>query len=36
MAKERADVRLRAEVLLYSTVDANFETASYQQFADHY
>ncbi|MEY9931672.1 acetyl esterase [Catenulispora sp. GP43] len=36
MAKERGDVRLAAQVLLYPTVDANFETASYQQFADHY
>jgi acetyl esterase len=36
MAKERGDVRLTAQVLLYPTVDANFETASYQQFADHY
>jgi acetyl esterase len=36
MAKERGDVRLRAQILLYPTTDANFETASYQQFADHY
>jgi acetyl esterase len=36
MAKERGDVRLAAQVLLYPTLDANFETASYQQFADHY
>ncbi|MEU6019548.1 alpha/beta hydrolase [Streptomyces sp. NPDC047515] len=36
MAKERGDVRLKAQVLLYPTMDANFETASYQQFADHY
>jgi acetyl esterase len=36
MAKERGDVRLAAQVLLYPTVDANFETSSYQQFADHY
>ncbi|MFC1407052.1 MULTISPECIES: alpha/beta hydrolase [Streptacidiphilus] len=36
MAKERGDVRLRAQVLLYPTLDANFETPSYQQFADHY
>jgi acetyl esterase len=36
MAKERGDVRLSAQVLLYPTLDADFETASYQQFADHY
>nr|WP_228560856.1 alpha/beta hydrolase [Catenulispora pinisilvae] len=36
MAKERGDVHLTAQVLLYPTVDANFETASYRQFADHY
>jgi acetyl esterase len=36
MAKERGDVHLKAQVLLYPTLDANFETASYQQFADHY
>lgn len=35
MAKERGDVRLRAQILLYPTTDANFETPSYQQFADH-
>ena len=36
MAKERGDVRLKAQMLLYPTLDANFETSSYQQFADHY
>jgi acetyl esterase len=36
MAKERGNVRLAAQVLLYPTMDANFETASYLQFADHY
>jgi len=36
MAKERGDVRLKAQVLLYPTTDANFETPSYLQFADHY
>jgi len=36
MAKERGDVRLKAQVLLYPTMDANFETPSYLQFADHY
>ncbi|PTR25747.1 acetyl esterase [Rhodococcus sp. OK519] len=37
MAAERGDVNLRAQVLLYPVTDANFETASYLQFADgHY
>lgn len=36
MAKERGDVRLNAQILLYPTTDAGFETASYRQFADHY
>jgi acetyl esterase len=36
MAKERGDVHLKAQVLVYPTLDANFETASYQQFADHF
>jgi acetyl esterase len=36
MARERGDVRLLAQVLLYPTLDADFETASYRQFADHY
>lgn len=36
MAKERGDVRVRYQVLLYPTMDANFETPSYRQFADHY
>jgi acetyl esterase len=36
MAKERGDVRLRAQILLYPTTDANFDTPSYRQFADHY
>jgi acetyl esterase len=36
MAKERGDVGLAAQVLLYPTTDANFETPSYLQFADHY
>ncbi|MCA1005757.1 alpha/beta hydrolase [Rhodococcus hoagii] len=37
MAVERGDVDLRAQVLLYPVTDANFETASYLQFADgHY
>ncbi|WP_420881057.1 alpha/beta hydrolase [Rhodococcus sp. (in: high G+C Gram-positive bacteria)] len=36
MAAERGDVDLRAQVLLYPVTDANFETASYLQFADGY
>lgn len=36
MAKARGDVRLRAQILLYPTMDANFETPSYLQFGDHY
>jgi acetyl esterase len=36
MANDRGDVRLTAQVLLYPVTDANFETPSYRQFADHY
>ena len=36
MAKDRGDVRLRAQILLYPTTNADFETPSYRQFADHY
>ncbi|MFF2097021.1 alpha/beta hydrolase [Streptomyces sp. NPDC058202] len=36
MAKERGDVPLVAQVLFYPVTDANFETASYHQFATGY
>ncbi|MGQ4513586.1 alpha/beta hydrolase fold domain-containing protein [Streptomyces sp. DW26H14] len=37
MAKERGDVDLKAQVLLYPVANADFNTASYLQFADgHY
>ncbi|MER5755557.1 alpha/beta hydrolase [Streptomyces sp. NPDC002088] len=36
MAKERGDVDLTAQVLLYPVTDADFDTASYLQFADGY
>ena len=35
-AKARGDVKLAAQVLLYPVVDANFETASYHEFAEGY
>ncbi|MFI6604244.1 alpha/beta hydrolase [Nonomuraea sp. NPDC050536] len=33
MAKERGDVRLKAQVLFYPVTDADFDTGSYHQFA---
>lgn len=36
MAKERGDIPLRAQVLLYPVTNADFETASYRQFEDGY
>ncbi|WP_430334887.1 alpha/beta hydrolase [Rhodococcus sp. ACT016] len=36
MAAERGDVNLRAQVLLYPVTNADFDTASYLQFADGY
>jgi acetyl esterase len=36
MAEERGDVSLKAQILPSPTMDANFETPSYQRFADHY
>ncbi|MGW7409371.1 alpha/beta hydrolase [Streptomyces sp. NPDC054833] len=36
MAKDRGDVRLSAQVLLYPVTDTNFDTPSYLQFADGY
>ena len=34
MAKDKGGPKLRAEVLFWPVVDANFETASYKQFAE--
>ncbi|MEV6423979.1 alpha/beta hydrolase [Streptomyces sp. NPDC051662] len=36
MAKERGDVGVKAQVLLYPVTNAAFDTASYLQFADGY
>ncbi|MER7455116.1 alpha/beta hydrolase [Nocardia beijingensis] len=36
MAKDRGDVRVTHQVLLYPVTNADFDTASYHQFAEHY
>ncbi|MER6126815.1 alpha/beta hydrolase [Streptomyces sp. NPDC001795] len=36
MAKDRGDIRVTAQVLLYPVTDANFDTPSYRQFAEGY
>ncbi|MFD6397339.1 alpha/beta hydrolase [Nocardia sp. NPDC060249] len=36
MAKDRGDVRISQQVLFYPVTDADFDTASYHQFAEHY
>ncbi|WP_431970443.1 alpha/beta hydrolase [Nocardia sp. bgisy134] len=36
MAKDRGDVEIKQQVLFYPVTDANFDTPSYHQFAEHY
>ncbi|MFJ2837589.1 alpha/beta hydrolase [Nocardia sp. NPDC087230] len=36
MAKERGDVHITQQVLFYPVTNADFDTASYHQFAEHY
>lgn len=36
MAKERGDVQVKRQILLYPVTDANFDTPSYLQFQDGY
>jgi len=36
MAKQRGGPRIAAQLLYYPVTDANFDTGSYHQFAEHY